>query len=1021
MNTVNFLSAGVERDKELLTLVNQAAAILLAASDEEDVGNYLSEGIGLISRHIDIDRVYIYRNEVVDGGLNFTLTYNWIDNADSPEKNVPDDISFPYKSVPGWEEKFRRGECVNGAIKNLTPAEQNFYKEYYIKSVLVIPVFLQEQFWGIVSYNDYRNERFFADNELEILRSASMMMVNAIYRHDQTTQILKANERARLLLDSTPLCCEIWDQDLNLFDCNEEAVKLFNAKDKQELMEKYFELSPEYQPDGMLSLEKAVMMLQKAIEEGRCVYEWMHQTLNGKPIPCEITLVRVDYEDGYAIAAYNRDLREHKKMMGEIEHRDELLNTVTQTATILLESEISDFNNTVQIALGMLGEAVDVDRVYIWKNYTEDGRLFCTQLYEWSGGAEPQQGTEITLGIPYDENIPTWEEPLSKGDCINSLVRDRPPEEQEQLTPQGILSILIVPIFLKDRFWGFIGFDDCHNETLFSENEVVILKSGSLLIANAMLRNDITQELAVALEEAQAASRAKSEFLSNMSHEIRTPLNAVIGMTSIGISTTELDRKQYCFNKIASASKHLLGVVNDVLDMSKIEAGKFELALTAFNFEKMLQRVVDVSLFRIDEKHQIFKLQLDKNIPNCLIGDDQCLAQIITNLLGNAVKFTPENGEIRLAVNLLELNKETCQIQVDVIDTGIGISKEQQARLFQSFEQAESGTSRKFGGTGLGLAISKRIVEIMGGKLWVESEPGEGSAFSFTVELGIAEDDKCDISYMYKDRIKKLRVLAVDDEQDELDLFSDVSRQANIECETARTCGDALNLIEQGNNYDIYFVDQAIQDMDGIEISRLIREKDAGNPFIILTSSFGETLADIRAVEAGIDKIISKPIFPSALIDIFNECAGADIYNITKDKSDEKEDDFAGFRILIVDDVDINREIAIALLEPTMLQADSAVNGIEAVKMFSEAPEKYDLILMDIQMPEMDGYEATRRIRSLGIKKAKDIPIIAMTANVFREDIEKCKEAGMNEHVGKPLDTDILLRVLRNYLNKNNL
>jgi signal transduction histidine kinase len=894
----------IRRDKELLSLVNQAAAILLTASDEEKADTYLMDSIGLISRYIDIDRVYIYRNEVIEGELFFTLKYKWIGSDEDKEKDTPLNISFPYSSVPGWEERFEKGECVNGAISSLPKAEQDFYKDYYMKSVLVIPVFLQEQFWGIISYNDYVNERSFSNDEIEILRSASMMMVNAIHRSEQTMKIHIANERARLLLDSTPLCCEIWDQDLNLFDCNEEAVKLFMAKNKQELMEKYFDLSPEYQPDGMQSVEKAVMMLKKALEEGRCVYEWMHRSLNGTPIPCEITLVRVDYEDGYAIAAYNRDLREHKKMMREIEFKDTLLNAVNHAATILLQSEVSEFNYSLKLVMGMLLEAVDVDRVYIWKNYTKEGRLYCTQLYEWTGGAKPQQGSEITIDIPYDENMPTWEEELSKGNCINSLVQDMPPEEQKQLVPQGILSILVVPIFLKDSFWGFIGFDDCQKETLFSENEEIILRSGSLLIANAMLRNDITQELAVAFEEAKAASRAKSEFLSNMSHEIRTPLNAVIGMTSIGMSTDDQDRKQYCFNKIESASKHLLGVVNDVLDMSKIEAGKFELSPSVFNFEKMLLRVVDVTNFRIDEKHQVFKLQIDKAVPEYLIGDEQCLAQVITNLLGNAVKFTPENGEVRLVVNLITIENETCKLQIDVCDTGIGINEEQKSRLFQSFQQAESGTSRKFGGTGLGLVISKNIVEIMGGKMWVESEYGLGSVFSFTVELGIATDSTGDISNSFKDRNKILRTEANDDEPEDYEYLADMT------------------------------------------------------------------------------------------------------------------DQLEGYHILLADDVDINREIALALFEPTLLKADCAVNGADAVRMFSEAPDKYDLIFMDIQMPEMDGYEATRRIRAMDLKKAKDIPIIAMTANVFREDIEKCKQAGMDDHIGKPFDLDIVMGVLQDYLGK---
>ncbi|MDR0497444.1 MAG: PAS domain S-box protein, partial [Treponema sp.] len=244
----------------------------------------------------------------------------------------------------------------------------------------------------------------------------------------------------------------------------------------------------------------------------------------------------------------------------------------------------------------------------------------------------------------------------------------------------------------------------------------------------------LQRDLETALEAANSASHAKSAFLANMSHEIRTPMNAIIGMVTIGKSSDDSERKDYCFSRIENASKHLLGVINDILDMSKIEAGKFDLSVAEFNFEKMLQSVVNVISFRVDEKRQKLTVHIDKAIPEILIGDDQRLAQVITNLLGNAVKFTPEKGSISLDTRFLEEENGIDILQISVTDTGIGISPEQQSRLFQSFQQAESSTVRKFGGTGLGLAISKNIVEMMGGKIWIKSEPGEGSTFSFTIQ-----------------------------------------------------------------------------------------------------------------------------------------------------------------------------------------------------------------------------------------------------------------------------------------------
>ena len=390
-----------------------------------------------------------------------------------------------------------------------------------------------------------------------------------------------------------------------------------------------------------------------------------------------------------------------------------------------------------------------------------------------------------------------------------------------------------------------------------------------------------------AKNKSDAESRQKSAFLANMSHEMRTPMNAIIGMTALGKTAPGAERKDYCLTKIEDASHHLLGVINDVLDMSKIEANKFELSPTEFDFSKMIQRVVNVVNFRVDEKQQKLTVDIDKSIPEILVGDDQRLAQVITNLLGNAVKFTPERGDITLEAHLSEESDDTCTIKIAVCDTGIGISSDQQAMLFRAFTQAESSTSRKFGGTGLGLSISKSIVELMGGEIGVESEYGKGSRFEIKVIL---------------------------------EKFKESASES--------------------------------------------READK--------NQFAEVLD-----ETGL---------------------------------------FEGRRVLLAEDVEINREIVMALLEPTLLSIDCAENGAEAVSMFVESPEDYDMILMDIQMPEMDGYEATRRIRALDVPNAYTIPIVAMTANVFREDVERCKEAGMSDHIGKPIRYEEVLDKLYTYL-----
>jgi PAS domain S-box-containing protein len=535
------------------------------------------------------------------------------------------------------------------------------------------------------------------------------------------------------------------------------------------------------------------------------------------------------------------------------------------------------------------------------------------------------------------------------------------------------------------------------------------------LDASMLMLHDVT-ELIRAKEAAENASMAKSSFLANMSHEMRTPMNAVIGMTLIAKNSDSIERKDYCLGKIEDASTHLLGVINDILDMSKIEANKFDLSFTTFNFERMLQKVVNVINFRVDEKKQNFIVRLDRRIPRMLTSDEQRLAQVITNLLSNAVKFTPEEGMIRLEAQLSEAeDDDICVIRISVTDTGIGVSEEQKSRLFASFEQADSSTSRKFGGTGLGLAISKRIVEMLGGEIWIESEFGKGSTFAFTFRAERAADTSSNLLHLRVSR-DSIRILAVDDAPEILEYFAEIARQFDVFCDTAASGDEALALIEKNGPYNLYFVDWSMPGMDGIECSKRIRETGSADSVIIMISAIDRNRIEEDAKRAGVDKFLSKPLFASSIADCINECLGTEVLLEAENAHPSKINRLEGYHMLLVEDIEINREIVLALLEPTGILITCAENGAEALRVFGEAPELYDIIFMDVHMPEMDGYEATRRIRALGVPEAENVVIVAMTANVFREDIEKCLAAGMNDHIGKPLDFEDVLDKLHKYL-----
>ncbi len=399
-----------------------------------------------------------------------------------------------------------------------------------------------------------------------------------------------------------------------------------------------------------------------------------------------------------------------------------------------------------------------------------------------------------------------------------------------------------------------------------------------------LAKNNI--ELSLAAEKAHAASMAKTQFLAHMSHEIRTPMNAIIGMAKIGSDSQDATKVQTCLKKIEMSSTHLLGIINDILDMSKIEANKIDMLHDIFNFPQMLQRVSSVISLRVAEKGQHFSVEHDERIPTYLISDEQRIAQVITNFLSNAEKFTPQNGNISLRTTLVEIDDIQCKIKVSVCDNGIGVAKEQQTLLFTPFQQAHSGISHKFGGTGLGLSICKEIIRLLNGELHFFSEENKGTEINFIIPCSLPDAQS-------------------------------VQKQAEV--------------------------------VNAPSVSTL---------------------------------------------------------------------DFSGKKILLAEDIEINREIIMALLEDTGAEFDIAENGLQAVQKFTENIEAYSVILMDIRMPEMTGYEATQHIRELEHPYAKKVPIIAMTANAFREDVEQCLHVGMNAHVGKPIDLNQLYAVLRQFVLK---
>ncbi|MDL2253817.1 response regulator [Ruminococcaceae bacterium OttesenSCG-928-I18] len=701
---------------------------------------------------------------------------------------------------------------------------------------------------------------------------------------------------------------------------------------------------------------------------------------------------------------------------GELAEQNRLLRATNSAAAMVIGGFHQDYETVLRQALQILGESVQADRAYIWRNQEVDGQLCCFQRSEWAKIHTSEKAQEGEL-LAYDDFMPGWREFISEKMNIRANVSDL--EEGLQSFPgmQDVVSLMILPLFLHGEFWGFIGFDDCSGEHVFTEDEAEIMASGALVIASSISRNETFGKLNEAREAAMASTKAKGEFLSRMSHEIRTPMNAIIGMTTIAKRTEDPDKIRYCLSKVDASSRQLLNLINDVLDMSKIDANKLEITNAPFDFEKMAQTVLNVVQVKLEEKHQDFRLDFDHVFTREMVSDELRLSQVLINLLGNAIKFTPEEGCVTLRVRETPKALDTSLLHIEVVDTGIGIDSEKQEKLFQSFEQVDGSITRQYGGTGLGLAITKKIIDLMGGEIWVESNPGEGARFIFEIEVAWAGPLPPAETVVVKP--EDLRVLVVDDSEDVLEYFSNILGSFSLECDTAKSGAEAIALVQQsindGKPYDIVFTDWNMPGLDGGETAEKIRRL-VGDEIITVMISVSEwSEIEQEAKQRGVTNFLSKPVLPSVL---YNTIVGLTQKNFVTPKTviKDKVPNWSQKRILLAEDIEINREIIQSVLEETQIGIEIAEDGQQACSAFDKDPGRYDLILMDVQMPCMDGLEATRCIRSAKHKQGQTVPIVAMTANAFKEDEETCLKAGMNAHVAKPLNVDELYEVLHRYL-----
>ena len=547
------------------------------------------------------------------------------------------------------------------------------------------------------------------------------------------------------------------------------------------------------------------------------------------------------------------------------EYNDSLLRALNASTAFLLNSDVESFEDDLYRAMEAMGEALGVDRISMWRNHANGEKLYCTKVYEWQTGIEKVQKSEYTVSIAYDESDAGWEEAMHNGDAANSIVRYMSEAEQMQFTSKDTLSILTIPVFLQTKFWGFVGFNDCKRERNFTETEETISRSSSLLLANAYQRNEYVQgvislskQLEHALEQVELASRAKSEFLANMSHEIRTPMNSIIGFTELALDDSSPEKTQEYLSNIMKNSEWLLQIINDILDISKIESGKMELENILFDINDVVDSCRMIVLPKADEKGLVLNFHVMPPAGRRLYGDSTKLRQVLLNLLSNAVKFT-EEGKIEMRAVVKELNSNNAKMYFEVKDSGIGMAEDHVSTIFDTFTQAETGITRKYGGTGLGLAIAKNMIEMMGGEFIVESTPGVGSKFSFELTFGTVEYERDDggDGAAQSDEITKPTF------KGDILLCEDNDMNKVVACEHLARVGLKTFIAENGqvgldmvkkrmeNNqkqFDLIFMDLHMPVMDGLEATEKILELDQGIPIVAMT-------ANVMADNAGLHKM----------------------------------------------------------------------------------------------------------------------------------------------------------------------
>ena len=986
----NRIMAEIEQRDNMLNAVNRTAAMLLTAETEENTNTNILESMELIGLSVDVDRVQIWKNEEINGELYFVHTYEWLSDTGKKKVPVPIGLKFPYSAKPEWERMFLRGEYINAPVSLLPEEDKIFLTAYDMKSIAIIPLFLQERFWGFFSVDDCRRERVFTGDEINIMQSASLMMASALLRNDiiqdtrdtaaqldavisnyagviwsvntegiitlfnglylnkigvtpdfvegksleharlknrhldiiekvnltiaegqpqdwisdidglkfhartmplydenrqitgvvgsidevtemiemqerlkeQNANMLEMTKRVQYIFDANPFITVLFNDKFKVIDCNPAAMEFMGFDTKEELLEGFVgrlvKSIPEVQSSGRRSIPLPERFMT-TVKEGLCKFE-TDLVIDGRTRNIYVEFKKIPYENSFAIVAYVFDMTEAH----------------TREMELLRSRELNE------LRLIKLNLATKAAKVGLWDTervYDESGNPAYT--FTWSDEFRQMLGFENETDFPNDLSV--WSERVHPDDREEVFAAyDNHLLDKTGKTPYDVEYRLLK----KNGEYSYFR-DSC--ETIRDEEGNAVRAAGALI--------DITETKNILLDterqriEAEAANKAKSSFLSTMSHEIRTPMNAILGITEIQLQNESLDQNlREALDKIHISGDMLLGIINDILDLSKIEAGKLELLLDNYEIASLISDTAQLNMMRIGSKPIEFELEINENLPALLLGDELRVKQILNNILSNAFKYTAA-GTVKLVVSVEEIpnNKDKIMLVCSVSDTGQGMTKEQVNKLFDEYSRFNMEANRSTEGTGLGMSITRNLIRMMNGEIFIESEPGKGSTFTVRLPQGkvgteILGKESAENLHQFRSssraQMKRVQiarepmpygsVLIVDDVETNIYVAKGLLIPYGLNIDAADSGFAAIEKIKNGSVYDIVFMDHMMPKMDGIEATKILRNMGYTQPIVALTANAVTGQAEIF-LKNGFDDYISKPIDVRQLNAVLNK------------------------------------------------------------------------------------------------------------------------------------------------------